>query len=442
MDEVTGRFYTSKPPSISEIWGLPKPDGRFNDWGERKWLVVSSDDTDRVNHELVGLQLSSRAKLLYRTAQLTKSSGIEFVLFSDAQFPRPVLFKSNEVQIIPCFKPFVLFASGVDASDERQAAMMKRGKFVYDGWIPNNDWSSTRLEYIVESLDTLVNLFSLVGSYHAYWEPKYNNTRVAIPSHIVPLNDFLALANTVGIVDSLPAQDRQALSRSAVWITNALKDESPVQRFLLLFVSIEALITYIERESAHESPLRRFAKDRLTKLERKENRESCIADILASDLEPTKAITEAYFRCVVGSKALVEDHLNRVMGNDQASRAMFVEESSGKTLWQLRNDIAHGNLNVLNDYEIAFLSSRVSLLEEIARTYLRVILSSLAGSNFFSTPREPILTIPASQAIGTPGAEYQGPIDMAEYYINVEGLASSFVRIKGDAGSSRLQFSL
>jgi hypothetical protein len=163
---------------------------------------------------------------------------------------------------------------------------------------------------------------------------------------------------------------------------------------------------------------------------------------LASDLEPTKAIQEAYFSCVVGSKALIREHLNRIFGSNRASKAIFTEEVEGKTLWQLRNDIAHGSLNILSNQEIAFVSNRVGLLEEIARTYLRIILTSLAGVDFFDPPRSPLLTLPASQGTGSPGTEYMGPIDMADYYINVEAMSTSFIRVSGETGTSNLQFNL
>lgn len=359
---------------------------------------------------------------------------------SNAQFPTPVTFSESKIQIVPCFKPLVLI--GGAQSEERQAAMMKRGSFIYDGWIPIQDWSFQNLEKIVSTLDDLVNLFSVVGNYFAYWEPKYIITKKPAPSHLIFPDDLQALAKTRYVLDILPKADEKAINLCSAWIANALRDESPVQRFLLLFVSIESLVTYIERESSIDSPLRLFARDKITKAKRKERQESCIKGILDSNLEPTQAIQQAYFQCVTGSKSMLEEHLDRIFSGPQASNIIFREKVAGKTLWTLRNEIAHGSLNILSEQETAFLSARLSPLENIARDYLRTILATLAGMKYFPPTRQPILTIPASQGMGSPGFEYMGPTDMADYYADVESLSSSFVRFSGESGTLNLNLTL
>jgi len=199
-------------------------------------------------------------------------------------------------------------------------------------------------------------------------------------------------------------------------------------------VSIEALATYIEQESSSDSSLRVFAAERLSKVERNERREACIRQVLERELasDAAKAIRTAYFECVVGTRKMLEEHLNRVFGNEQASTLMFKEEIAGKTLWQLRNDIAHGGLNILSEDEIHYLTMRVAGLERIARDYLRKMLTHLASVEYFAPVRRPGFILPASNAIGAPSTEYMGPTDMAEYYANVEGLASSYVRVRFD----------
>jgi hypothetical protein len=232
-------------------------------------------------------------------------------------------------------------------------------------------------------------------------------------------------------VEKLPPSDRVAISRSAAWMANAMRSESPIQRFLLLFVSIEALATYIERESNKNRLLQTLAAEKLSKTERRERREVCIQEVLARDLgsDAAKAIRTAYFECIVGTRRILEEHLNRVFGDEKASTTMFKKEIEGKTLWQLRNDIAHGNLNILSEVQIQFLTRQVTGLENIARDYLRRILTYLAGIEYFPHVRRPGFILPASQGIGTPGTEYMGPTDMAEYYANIEVLSSSFVRV-------------
>jgi hypothetical protein len=415
-------------PEASER-AFPKPEGRFNDWGERKWIEVPPDRLAAVDAELSKLRLSPRARALYQAARFTDSAGVEFVFVSNAQFPAAVLFEASGIQIVPCFVPFRI-AHGAPCED-RQMAMMTRGQFIYDGWVPSNEWTSEKLEQVVSALDDLVNMFSIVGRYYAYWELKYYYQNIPIPSHFILPEDFVSLARTVEAIDQLPPTDKQAVSRSATWIANALRNQSAVQRFLLLFVSIEALASYIEKESLQDSPLREFAADRLSKLEKRQKREACIQAIMDKQPDITIAIQEAYSRCVSGSKKLLEGHLNRVFGRNDVIQAVFGEQEDGKSLYELRNCIAHGTLDMLNAEDVRIISARVGQLEEIAREYLRVILSRVAHVDSFPKPRRPMFTLPASNAIGTLGTQYAGPTDMAEYYGNVEVLVSSYIRVGG-----------
>ncbi len=409
-----------------------KPNGRFNNWGERKWITATPQWTRFVDKEVARLRLTPRARSLCRSAMLTYSSGVEFIFLSNVHLPASICFKSG-VCIVPCFVPMD-FARKFPG-DERAMAMSKRGLYVYDGWVPNEDWTTERLEQIVSALDGIVYTFSLLGSkWYAYWEPKYRYEKPPVDLHQVGLVELKSLSATIDILEELGPNDRMAASRSIAWMSNALKAESPVQRFLLLFVSIESLATYIERESDGGSPLQAFAGQKLPKNTRREARNTCIRTILSRDLDsnPVKAINTAYFECVVGTRKMLEDHLNRVFGDSKASNLMFKEEVEGKTLWQLRNDIAHGSLNILSEAQIRFVTWRVSSLENIARSYLRKVLSSLAGAEYFPPVRRQGFVMPLSQAVGSPGTEYMGPTDMAEYYANVEVLMSSFVRVGFD----------
>ncbi len=417
-----------KNKSVSEIWSIIKPNGRFNNWGERKWIGgIPIEKQDSVNKELSHLNLSPRATELYRAAKLTDSKGVEFVLFSDAQFSAPIRISNGGI-LIPCFAPLDPFNP---YTEDRQAAMMNRGVFIYDGWIPNEEWSPTWLENTISLLDNIVSLFSVVGKYHAFWEPKYKFYKPPVPSQLFYQHDLQALAYSMNIMDVLPEGDREVLSRSVAWISSALRN-SAIPKFLLLFVSVESLATYIESSSTEkDSKLKQtFADNQPSKSERRTQREDCIRKVQQGETNLTSSIERAYSECVRPSiRKMLEDHLNRIFGDDSVSNIMFKDEVEGKTLWLLRNDIAHGSLNMLSEQETLFIARRVDILEEIARNYLRRIFTGLADKNYFPATRRPILTIPVSQGVGSIGVEYEGPTDMAEYYLKIEALSSSYVRV-------------
>jgi len=408
---------------------LSKPKGRFNKWGERKLITAPEAKQVYVAQELSKFNGCFRAKSLFWAAKLTDSTGIEFVFISNAQFSA-VVSEENLLYLVPCFTPLDPFNP---QSDDGQAAMMKWGQFIYDGWIPDADMSSANLDRIVAELDDLASLFSVVGRHFAYWEPKYFHATHPTPSQIAVQGDFDALSRSTLIIEQLPAPDKVAMSRSLAWLSNALRNQD-VQRFLLLFLSIESLATYIESNSTPAASVLRqgFAGQKLEEKARNKNRDECVKNIFAGKDNTYSAdkIQRAYFECINQSiKNKLVEHLDRVFQSNVASNLIFAEDSNGKSLWKLRNDIAHGSLNLLSEVDTQYISNRVEELEIVARNYLRRIFTTLANGDYFPKPRRPVLTLSFSHAVGTPGTQFAST-DMAEYYANVDALSSSFLQVK------------
>lgn len=406
---------------------IPKPEGRFNRWGERKALEAHEERLQRVLRDLTQFHASARARSLFWAARLTDSTGVEFVFVSNVQFS-PVILGNARIHLMPCFTPLNPLAP---VSEKRQAAMMKWGQFIYDGWVPGVEMSPAGLEHVISQLDGLVSLFSVVGRFFAYWEPKYWLTTQPVPSHVALRDDFEALMRSAATLAQLPEIDRLALDRSVAWMSNALRSAT-VQRFLMLFLSIESLATYIESSTFLEQSVLRtkFAKGRVAGSERNRQRDECIQKVLACGIT-ADSIQKAYWSCINESvRDRLEDHLDRVLDDGgMASRRVFHEEVGGKTLWRLRNEIAHGSLSLLGETDVMFIASRLEALETIARDYLRKILSELTQEDYFPKPQMPIHTISFGHATVSAGVDFT-PSDMAEYYANVEALSHSFLRIR------------
>ncbi len=145
----------------------------------------------------------------------------------------------------------------------------------------------------------------------------------------------------------------------------------------------------------------------------------------------SEAVIRAYFECVQPKRRMIEDNLSRVFEDESISRKLFVEKIDGKTLWQLRNDIAHGSIDILTERELYRAAKNQAIIEGIARSYLRIIISKLASEQFFKPPRRPGFIVPAaSHAIGEPGSKSTAPADMAELYGNLSAISSTYVRSK------------
>lgn len=426
---TSDKFYNEPSIPVSEHWNILKPEGRFNDWGKRNWIAVSEEKQLMVAEKLAKLgSMSKRATELAKAAFLTDSTGLEFVFVSSAQFPEPINLPESGLIIVPCFIPLDFNNLIVDA---RQSAMSKRGQFIYDGWILINDWNSSGIENVVKSLDEIINLFSVMGKYSVYWEPKYKITEAALHYSINP-SDFKYLTTIIDKFEGLSKSDRIAIGRSCAWISDATRSESIVQKFLLLFVAMESLITYIESdEISSESPLISIASGKLPRKERVSRREECIKAMLAKySGNYSEAIRHSYFECVVGSKKMVETHLNRVFNGDQISKILFESRAKQKTTWQMRNDIAHGSLDLSDDKQLDVYKILTPKLEDVVKRYIKAVLSIATKVTHFPYEVSPNFVFAASQGLGNEKSEYMGPTDMAEYYSNVEALSNSFVRFQ------------
>lgn len=421
-----------KAPNPAGADPLPDvPPGRFNRWGERKWIATAEPWASFVDREVSRLRLNPLGKDLCRSAMLTNSRGVEFVLFSDAQLPGPAHLL-NEVLIVPCFDPMDLPAG--KPGDARAMAMSHRGVFIYDGWVPVQEWTRQEIHRIVDDLDHIANLFTIYGSWFAHWEPKYSWRKPPVKFTSVEPSHLRSLTAIISVLLRLDEGDRMAVTRSAAWITAALKHDAPIQRFLLLFLSIEALATYIEREAGRGSPLTQFSTPKATPSQQADIRERCIHDVLDRLLpvDPAKAITTAYFECVVGARSLLRKHIGNIFRDSAIAERLVDATSAGPSLWDLRSDIAHGRLHLLSDREVALIEDALPTIERIAREYVRRILAGLAGVDHLPRVPRPGFMFTASHAEGREGTQYAGPTDMAEYYADVEALRTSYIRVTFD----------
>jgi len=403
-----------------------KPQDRFNQWGERKLLTADKQTQLSAQKEISTLDINLRAKSFLWQAKITSSSGYEFVLISNAQFGKK-LYERTNLEIRPCFTP-------LDPSnpkhDDQQAAMMRRGYFVYDGWFPVEDVIPQNAENAVEILDQITSIFSIVGNYFAYWEPKYWYSVEPVYTYYAFQKNFQALDRSLQIIQSLPVDDARALGRSLAWLSNASRTAA-VQKFLLLFVTIESLATYIEgSKSKRKSILKRtFSSPKGTKSDRNKVRDDCLKRILGSNASQAEKVRRSYYECIHrGIADMLSFHLENVFQREDESKVIFIEKIGGKTLWDLRNEVAHGNLDLLNDEELHFINRRTPKLEKIASEYIREIFSGLAKSEYFPAPSPPAMSIPFNHAIATQGAAISIE-NMAEYYVNVDAMTRSFVHV-------------
>lgn len=197
----------------------------------------------------------------------------------------------------------------------------------------------------IRKIDEILTIFSIQERIWFTWELKYIPSQIYPSSHEIEDQHIREIRNLSRFISSWNDDDSKAFYRSVAWLSQSLILPQPAARFLFSILAIESLVAYIEKKSASDSAFKPLRSSQLTRWERKEQREKCIKNILDHLLatDPTKAINSAYFDCVKGLRKMLEGHLARVFANDpEPVELLFKNKIEGKTLYDLRNAVAHG----------------------------------------------------------------------------------------------------
>jgi hypothetical protein len=398
------------------------PSGKYNRWCERRPLVCSDKKRiGRANSYLIKKELTSSEKAALYLHDLVSCEGLEFVAFGNARLNEPVVLPGN-IKLVPCFLPDVERKSLEDPIVQLTMQMVQRSRFIYDGWLPISNWQAEVVRKAIRKIDQALSIFALQGRVSFSWEPKYIPIDKSQPSsyhfehrHIQEIEHLSHFA------ESLTDADSRALFRSVAWLSQSLKLTEPAARFLFSILAIESLVGYIEGESTDDSVFAslRSMSSHLTKPERKAQREECIKSTLDCFLnaDPTKAISSAYFDCITGITQRLKAHLERVFVDDSASvDLLFNTKVEGKTLYDLRHDIAHGTADALSEAQREIIRARVWDAERVARRYIAKVLESVTNKSLFVQQMTASLYLPVQNSVISNERMYRGPTHMAQIY--------------------------
>lgn len=301
--------------------------------------------------------------------------------------------------------------------------MVKRSNFIYDGWLPISDFRIEALRKAVRKVDQALSIFSLQGRVSFSWEPKYNPMDISTPlSYHFEHQHIQGIEQLSHFTESLTnASDSRSLFRSVAWLSQSLRLTEPAARFLFSILAIESLATYIEEKAADGSVFAELRSVQITKSKRKEQREECIKITLDNLLSesPTEAVNSAYFNCIAGIKKRLKTHLERVFIDDpEPVDLLFNTKVEGKTLYDLRHEIAHGTVDALSEAQREMIYSRVWDVERLARRYILNVLELIQGKSVLVKQMNGSLNIPLENMIISSERMYSGPIHMAQIYID------------------------
>lgn len=393
------------------------PPGKYNKWCECRPLVCADEkrisSTDKY---VLDSNLTHSEKAAFYIHELVGCQGLEFVVFSNARIKHPVMLPGN-ITIVPCF------LTELEVTDSLLARltleMTHRACFIYDGWLPIGDWQTDSVRKTIRMIDSALSVFALRASAWFSWEPKYSPIMRGGIYYEFEYKDVLQVNETAKFINEMNEADARALLSSIGWLSQSIRTSEPAARFLFGILAIESLATYIEEESAEDSAFSKLRCEQSTKQQRKKWRQACIKDTMAQflDMDPEKAVQAAYFDCVVGIKQRLRAHLANIFREEtEVIRLLFDLKVDGKTLYELRNDIAHGRMDALSEAQREAIFARAWDLERTARTYVLNVLKSVMGHELDECEILESVSPRLREGIVSHESMYKGPIHMAEVY--------------------------
>ncbi|KPK45797.1 MAG: hypothetical protein AMJ77_06855 [Dehalococcoidia bacterium SM23_28_2] len=343
---------------------------------------------------------------------------MEFVVLSNARVKRPVTLPGG-ITLVPCFQTELESANS--RISELTLEMMHRGCFVYDGWLPVDDWQADTVCEAISTIDSALAVLVLRTSAWFSWEPKYSPIVRGGMCYDLEQQDVVQMNQLANSVNEMNEKDSRALLSSIGWLSHSVRASEAPARFLFAFLSIEALATHIEGTSGEVSAFGRLRCEKLNGQQRKERRQECIRNIMDQllDANPEKAVEQAYSQCVVGLGQRLQAHLTHVFGGEtHPIELLFKRRVDGKTLYDLRHEIAHGKMDALSQAQREAVFRRARDLERIARRYIFEVLGNVVGCGLESGEGQTLLSVTPRLREGIVSNEsmYKGPIDMAEVY--------------------------
>ena len=385
--------------------------GRYNKWCEKEPLVCNDEDLIRKSQlHFINRDLTDFERWIYYLHELVDCEGIEFVAFSNVLLYRQTSL-ANNVVLTPCFYPEMEGMSVNDPIVMLSMKMGERGRYVYDGWIPIDDWNIENVRQAINSIEQVLSTFSLQGRNWFRWEPKYYQNEGKPNTTLFKDENVKEIEKLNIYLDEIPNLTA-SIGKSAAWLNQSIRTDEPAAKFLFSFLAIESLSSFIE-SSESENVLHTLKSREISD----ETKIVCIEQLLETTFSetPIETIKNAYFDCVLTLSRILKDSIENIFGKESEEYEMlFNEEIEGYTLYGIRHKIAHGGLNALEDMEKYVISKRIWDMEKISRKYLNKVIGRISGNTYFQVKTIKSMLIPFG--VISRRRMYTGPVHMAYFY--------------------------
>lgn len=398
---------------------------KYNEWCHKKPLIFPSQEIADTyfdeNHRILSLPISKYSKAALQQHVFLKNDGLEFIAFSNLKIDKNIKLNSG-LELRLCFNPDLGGRSGDDPIQKAEYLMHRKGRYLYDGWLPIKDWKTDNISNELRKIDEFLSLFSATGHVYFSWQPKYfyKEKEVSIIYADTKKNEKSIIDTVLSFQNNLDKlnieDDKKSILKSINWINKAKETTDTIIKFLFYVLAIEQLAKYVENSKSTSSFYKiRTHKD---KKERREWKLNCIKEKLENidyDNKPWSTIDDIYFSCNTGLKEMIKRQVKNAFKSDSYLQDISIDE-----LYSVRSKIAHGNIDTLNSDEIEMLNNKIQDISSLAVNYILSVLYKcdieFEGGQLHSSFG--INFVDDDTFIGNPSM-YVGPTHMALRYYNM-----------------------
>ena len=394
---------------------------KYNSWCHKKPLISDFDlhEYGKINLMISQYKISAFSKSALLQREFLKIDGFEFVAFSNLKIDKNIKLE-NGLELRPCFAHELGGRSIDDPLQKTEYLMHRRGRYLYDGWLPIDNWEPDNIASELRRIDEFISLFSLTGHISFSWFPKYfyKEKEFEIIYADTKKKEISIIDTTLifqNYLDDLQTkEDKKAILTSINWINKAKETSDVLIKFLFYILAIEQLVKNVENSKSHSS----FYKIRThaDKKERRDWKRKCIEERLKDidyDKKPWATIDDIYFSCNSGLKEMIKRQIAKAFRPDS-----YLQDISIDKLYSIRSKIAHGSIDTLNRDDIELINNKINDVKELAINYILSILYK-CDIEFEGGKLHASFGNLLDEAFISNASMYQGPTHMALRYYNM-----------------------
>ncbi|MDR3519907.1 MAG: hypothetical protein P4L63_03430 [Candidatus Pacebacteria bacterium] len=352
------KHWMIKDKHLYEI-GLP---GRYNTWGEWKPLIYEGDHDFFLKESLKIAEQDYQIAGILFYVMCTGHRIIEFTAKTPIEMPEKNFSLGDRMHLHKC-----------DKTDSHNHS--SQDFVLYDGHYDLKELTPHAIRSAIASINVGLNRMAFAYNSSIDWCLKYSIVQHDVPVKPTPTVEELKTLNSM-LVDFPNGEDAIILDICLDWYHRGelAHRKNVFLAFLCYYIAIESVAIAITEGDA--SLGLEYTKE--TKTGRKDRVANGIKKLHDElyDTDPEEFIKKAYFEEVVPLKQRTQRIIELVFGkNNQYSKLLFEKKDGKPSLADLRSELAHGGVTLLDPNHKNMIRERLPELREIVSDFVKKIIN-------------------------------------------------------------------